>query len=337
MKGLDISFSEPSAQWWKDRRAEGYVVMVQNLWTGGFASNEGIKAVAANNLRRARLVGFRIAAYANASPPDWWPLKIQLDNIKLNAGAEWPNVKDVVIDAEIPGITMARVMELADAVEGEGKVANVLYSAKWFWSGHMGNSTDPRWKRFRIWPADYDGDPTIDWPRPFGPWQLADLIGKQYAGTTYINERDGRRIAVDLNTFRDSWLAPESEPEPPAEEEIDMGKILDAATVAANAIIRGAQLTEAEIAKAMKLPVAPAPAPPPAPTPAPTPPPAPIGTTYKVVGGDNLGEVALKYQSKWPAGMALWGRDGAVAKLAAHNGIDPNAGLSVGQVLKIPW
>ena len=55
MKGLDISFSEPSAQWWQDRRAEGYEAMVQNLWTGGFASNEGIKAVAANNLRRARL------------------------------------------------------------------------------------------------------------------------------------------------------------------------------------------------------------------------------------------------------------------------------------------
>ena len=210
MKGLDISFSKPSAQWWRDRYAEGYRVAVQNLWTGGFASNEGLKAVAAINLRNARLTEFRVAAYANASPPDWWSLEIQLDNIKINAGAEWANIRDVVIDAEIPGITMARVMELADGLKGAGKTADVLYTARWFWTGHMGNSQDTRWKRFRLWPADYDADPTIDFPAPYGPWELADLIGKQYAGTTYIKGQ-----AVDLNTFEDSWLAEEQEEDMP--------------------------------------------------------------------------------------------------------------------------
>jgi len=201
MKGLDISFSEPSQQWWEDRRAEGLEVMVQNLWTGGFASNAGILAVAATNLQRARLAGFRIAGYANASPPDWWSLNIQMGNIRLNAGAEWGNISDVVIDAEIPGITEARVMELADGLDATGKVVDVLYTAHWFWTGHMGNSASIAWRRFRLWPADYDGDATIDFPRPFGPWKLADLVGKQYAGTTRIDGHD-----VDLNTFEDSWL-----------------------------------------------------------------------------------------------------------------------------------
>jgi hypothetical protein len=175
--------------------------MVQNLWTGGFASNDGIKAVAATNLKRARLADYKVVAYANTSPPDWWSLKIQMDNIISNAGAEWASIEDVVIDVEIPGITQARVFELEKGLVAAGKNADVLYTAYWFWKGHMGNSQDIAWRRFRLWPADYDGDPTIDWPKPFGPWKLDDLIGKQYAGTTYIEGQ-----AIDLNTFKDSWM-----------------------------------------------------------------------------------------------------------------------------------
>lgn len=296
MKGLDISFSMPSQQWWEDRRAEGFEVMVQNLWTGGFASNEGIKRVAATNLRRARLAGFKVTAYVNASPPDWWSLKIQMDNIKANAGAEWANIKDIVIDVEIPRITMARVMELANRLEDAGKNADVLYTAYWFWTGHMGNNKEVAWRRFKLWNADYDGDPTIDWPRPFGPWKLDDLIGKQYAGTTYVSERDGRKQAIDLSTFKDSWLVekqlPLPEPEPPVKEEL-MGKILDLATAFGKSI-------EAEVAKAMKLPLpikgdtgatgktgATGPA-------------GPAGggmaqRTYTVKSGDSLGTIAGKY------------------------------------------
>ena len=321
MQGLDISFSKPSQQWWHDRRAEGFEVMVQNLWTGGFASNDGIKAVASTNLRRARLAGYKVAAYANASPPDWWSLKVQMDNIINNAGAEWGNVKDVVIDVEIPGITISRVMELADRLQDIGRTVDVLYSAKWYWSAHMGNSTDPRWKRFRIWPADYDGDPTIDWPRPFGPWELADLIGKQYAGTTYIEGQ-----AIDLNTFRDSWLSqppvPELPEEPPVEEDI-VGKIKDMMTRA------GAEI-EAEIEAAKRLPVpikgdkgdsivGPA---------GPTGPSGGGGgqATYTVVSGDTLGEIASAH------GVST---DALYAANQAVIGPDMNL-IQPGQVLVIP-
>ncbi len=228
MKGLDLSFSEPPAQWWHDRRDEGYEVMVQCVWTGGFASNDGIKAVAETNLRNARLAGFRVAAYANASPPDWWPLVTQMTHIRANMGGEWDRVKDVVIDVEIPGITKARVMELADGLEAVGKVCDVLYTGRWFWVGHMGNSKDPAWRRFRLWSAHYDWNPDIDFGNsPYGPWTLAEVIGEQYQGST--NVAGG---TVDLNTFMDSWMAPpaptpEPTPEPSPIEEDIMGKIAD--------------------------------------------------------------------------------------------------------------
>ncbi|KKL07341.1 hypothetical protein LCGC14_2586990, partial [marine sediment metagenome] len=215
MKGLDISFSKPSAQWWKDRRAEGFEIAVQNVWTGGFASNDGLKAVAETNLRNARLAGFRVAAYANASPPDWWPLVTQMTHIRANMGGEWDRVKDVVIDVEIPGITKARVMELVDGLEAVGKVADVLYTGRWFWVGNMGNSKDIAWRRFRLWSAHYDWNPDIDFgDNPYGPWTLAEVIGEQYQGST--NLEGG---TIDLNTFNDSWMAPPIEEDSMTEAE----------------------------------------------------------------------------------------------------------------------
>ena len=289
MKGLDISFSKPSQQWWEDRRAEGLEVMVQNLWTGGFASNKGIKAVAATNLKRARAAGLIIAAYANASPPDWWSIKIQMDNIKANAGAEWPNLVDFAVDVEIPRTNLARVTELSDALESEGKTADVLYTARWFWSGYMGNSLDPRWLRWDLWSAHYDWNPDIDFPSSsYGPWVLADLVGEQYTGTTNIEGQ-----SIDLNNFIGDWPTgtqlplPEEPDEPPVEEGL-MGKILDLATAFGKAI-------EAEVAKAMKLPL---------PIKGDTGATGPAGKdatggtvprTYTVRSGDSLGTIAGKY------------------------------------------
>ena len=200
MRGIDISFSQPPASWWKAQFQAGYRVAVQDLWTGGYAGNDGLKAVAATNLRHAREAGFKIAAYANASPPDWWPLATQMAEIKANAGSEWANIDLVVVDVELAGITMARVMELADALEAAGKQADVLYTGSWFWTGHMGNSTDSRWKRFKLWPAQYDGVADLS-VRLFGPWAATDVVGKQFAGTTELTG-----YAVDLNEFAEGFI-----------------------------------------------------------------------------------------------------------------------------------
>ena len=320
MKGLDISFSKPSQQWWEDRRAEGFEAMVQNLWTGGFASNDGIKAVAATNLKRARLANYITSAYANSSPPDWWSLKIQMDNIRANAGAEWGNFKDIAVDVEIPRTTQARVFQLADALNAAGKDADVLYTARWFWVGHMGNSQDIAWRRFRLWSAHYDWNPDIDFgSAPYGPWRVSDLVGEQYAGTTNIEGQ-----SIDLNNFISDWPSrsqPPLEPpvEPPREEPI-VGRIADMMRDA------GIQI-EKDIASGVG-------------TPGPrgakgdkgdTGPAGPAGTgtgqqTYTVRSGDNLSAIASAH------GVST---DALYAANRATIGSDPDL-IQPGMVLVIP-
>ena len=201
MKGFDLSFSRPPLGWWQARRAEGFTVMFQCLWTGGYAGNDGIRAAAPVNLRNARLAEFDVVGgYANATPPPWWPLEVQIREIKANAGSEWAALDRIAIDLEISGLTMARAFELANALAARGKRTDIGYTARWFWVGHMGNSQDPRWLRFKLWNANYDWNPDIDFgDAPYGPWKISDLVGEQYQGTTQL---DG--YAVDLNTFIDN-------------------------------------------------------------------------------------------------------------------------------------
>ena len=217
LRGLDVSFSKITPAWAAARFAEGYRVAFQCLWTGGMAGNPGILAVAENNLRTFREAGFVTGGYVNATPPDWWPLAVQIQHIRANAGSEWNALQHVATDLEIPRLTFVRAAELADAIAAEGKRTEIAYSARWFWNGHMGGTTDPRWKqRFpKVWPADYDGDPNPATAALYGPWVPADVIGKQYAGTTVL---DGG-VQVDLNTFDGAYFAP-------GEETDDMARLV---------------------------------------------------------------------------------------------------------------
>src|SRR3972149_4188548 len=200
MKVLDVAFSPISLSWCKARKAEGWEGLIQNLWTGGYAGNDGLKSVARNNLTNAKAAGMKIAAYANASPPDWWSIDIQIKEIKANAGSMWDQLENIAIDVEIPKITLARVYELAGALTTLGKTVNVLYTARWVWTGHMGNREDAAWRRWKLWSAHYDWNPDIDFAgSPYGPWTLADVVGEQYQGTTNLGG-----VSVDLNIFLDN-------------------------------------------------------------------------------------------------------------------------------------
>lgn len=327
MKGLDLSFAKPPINWWERRRAENFTVMFQCLWTGGYAGNDGIKAAAAFNLANAKAAGFIVGGYANASPPTWWPLATQVMEIRNNAGSEWSTLDRVAIDLEISGLTMARAFELADALAAEGKRTDIGYTARWFWVGHMGNSKDPRWLRFKLWNAHYDWNPDIDFgAAPYGPWQLTDLVGEQYAGTTQL---DG--YAVDLNTFLDAafTLTP-STPAPtpvPTPEEVLMGKIADDFAALGRTV-------EAEVAAAKMLPTpipgprGPAgPAGATAPASVPTATPAPTQRRYTVVSGDTLSGIAARL------GIADW-RTIYNLNLAVI-GANPNL-IRAGMVLVLP-
>lgn len=198
-KGLDMAFKAIGPNWVAARRAEGYTIFIQNAWTGGFASNADINAVCEHNIRTARQGGMIVEAYVNASPPSWWSIEIQMANIRANIGSEWANLRRIHMDVEIAGTTLERSMELAAHLKQQGARVDSIYTARWF-APQVGGFLDPRWKATfpLLWTADYDGDPTLDFPKPYGHWTLADLYGKQYQGTTNL---DG--INVDLNTIRE--------------------------------------------------------------------------------------------------------------------------------------
>lgn len=244
--GLDGSFTNGKVvpvDWFRRRYAEGYRVYAQCVWTGGLAGNDGIKLVAAGNLLNAKAGGLKIVAYANASPPNWWSLPIQMQHIKENCGAAWPHVPLLPVDVELRGITYARVKELADALRAAGKnqAVEVLYSARWFWTSHMRNSRDVRWRRWKLWNANYDFNPDVDYASaPYGPWTLADLVGEQYQGTTRL---DG--VDVDLNVFDLEALFPAS-PVPAPKEETHMASA--EFNSLSNAITRLSEKLRAQIA-----------------------------------------------------------------------------------------
>ena len=72
----------------------------------------------------------------------------------------------------------------------------------------------------------------------------------------------------------------------------------------------------------------------PEPQPTPTPQPTPSATSYTVVRGDTLGEIARKMG--WCNGCKMFGDDGYAQRVAEFNGI-PNRGLIYpGQVIRKP-
>jgi len=165
----------------------------------GYLNNAGIRAVAEANLRDAREAGFVTAGYINTSP--WHSAGEALTQGQFNAGAEWEHLAFVPNDVEIDGVGEADVLALCEAIEAAGK-KTCIYSAAWFWIGHLGNAQWPWLRRYGLWEAYYDGDPDIDFAnRRFGPWELSDVIGEQYQNDVTIEG-----VTTDLNVFRGSFL-----------------------------------------------------------------------------------------------------------------------------------
>ena len=146
------------------------------------------------NLEDFANAGFFIGGYINANP--WYDIDVCLENARLNAGGMWDILTVVAVDVELDGIIEADIKDMCAAVRSAGK-KDPIYSAAWFWRDRLGNPVWPWLKEHKIWEAYYDSDPDIDFlSRRFGPWELADVCGEQYQGTTKI---DG--VAVDLNLF----------------------------------------------------------------------------------------------------------------------------------------
>lgn len=213
--GIDAAFSriprvafEEMARW-----PMPVVVFMQNLWTGGYANNAALQAVAEANLRDAEDSGLAVAGYANASP--WFPPSQCLLETVHNAGAVWPRLVVVAEDVEIKDeqgnvLTEAQVRDFGDLLVQAGKKAPV-YTARWYWRDLLG---DPQWswvKARGLHNAWYDSDQDIDFPaNPYGPWAPEDLVGEQHQGTTEWTVA-GATFAVDLNVFWLEFFQPKEE------------------------------------------------------------------------------------------------------------------------------
>ena len=195
MKGLDLSFSQPSQSWWNQRYAEGWRIMVQDAWTGFISP-----APTMLNLNRARTAGFVTAAYVVVND---LPGATSVGHARYACGAEWDYLNFVAVDVEVP----TRNLAIAGALKEIRRLGKkpCIYTSRNAWKTSV---FEPLFA-FRnewLWNAYYDLDPDFDFfLNSYGGF--TKLAGEQYQGTTNL---DG--FAVDLNNFSAAFIEEGSMP-----------------------------------------------------------------------------------------------------------------------------
>ena len=203
MKVLDVSFSRISPAWAHGRMAEGWELLIQDVWTGGYANNDRLRAIAAANLRDWRGAGGRTAIYSNAAP--WRAPQRWFEESLLNAGSEFEHCAGVVIDYEIADgqqlIADEAMVEFIGLWRTTGKPLGT-YSGDWFVGMMRARGKGFADPSLPYWYARYDGIAAInpgEVAHPLGP-----VLAKQYGG----GELDG--VTVDFNVF-DPGFFPEED------------------------------------------------------------------------------------------------------------------------------
>lgn len=195
-KALDLSFSaqDLTTEWCAARIAEGYELLIVDLWTARLAIPHADRA-----LRLWREAGGRTQAYfaVNGSRQP----AFHVTKAVMAAGDEWKHLERVWVDVEVEGTLVEQIRGALALVREAGKETGI-YSAHWFWVGHLGNPTD--FADETLWNAFYDQDPDLDFDNlPFGGWTPDKVLMEQFQGTTNIEG-----IEVDLNVeFVDTGLA----------------------------------------------------------------------------------------------------------------------------------
>ena len=194
MLALDISFSasKVTPEWCAARLAEGYELLWVDAWTGK-QSPQGVEQA----LRYWREAGGYIGAYGCIH--DGRPAAQHYASAKAAIGNEWPYLSFFAIDCEIDFCSPSAVLAVAGYVERDGG-RPVVYSAYWFWAGHMGNPTDCA--SLPLIDASYGIEPSLTMYRPYGGWSTC--VGHQYQNTTDLGGID-----VDISLFDDAWVQAE--------------------------------------------------------------------------------------------------------------------------------
>src|SRR3990167_5334867 len=92
MRALDLSFSSASLAWCQARKAEGWGLLIPDLWTGAVSP-----APARANLANARQAGMLTAGYTVVNT---LPAATAVNKAIGAAGAEWEHLNFIAVDVE---------------------------------------------------------------------------------------------------------------------------------------------------------------------------------------------------------------------------------------------
>lgn len=197
MKAIDISMHQrhPGEGWWRRVFADGWELAIVGSWHGLSANSD-----AERNLLEAKAAGCLIATYVALNAGSG---RTAVRNGKRACGRAWDDLVFVAIDCETDGITAPIISEAIDEVKRNG-LRPIIYTANWWWNGHFGNPRN--FRHMPLWSAGYDLDPTLSLSPAYGGWTDAELVGKQYDGSTENRHPMLHRVEVDKNTFNRNFV-----------------------------------------------------------------------------------------------------------------------------------
>ena len=222
MKALDFSFSAAAItpEWCQKRIAEGYELLVGNLWTG----NRSITYVE-QALRYWREAGGIIAGYVVVYSESL--VETHVNRAIETAGAEWEQLNFVAVDVEMLGTTVGTVKKAIRLIEEQGHRA-IVYTAKYVWEAEPINNDSTLQPLSPLWTAHYitpgpglnvDELDILTNTHTYGGWYYGGgLVARQYQNSTDV---DG--VQCDLNVFYGPWVnsvQPTTPEEPIVEDEV---------------------------------------------------------------------------------------------------------------------
>lgn len=192
---LDVSqySGEISAEDWARAREAGVGLVVVKLST--FASWAADLAV--RQLAAAAAAGLPVAGYLWCEFGDQPEAQVRRgQRIAERAGVtlRWLAL-DVEHDAWRGAAAITAWVRRAAAAVSRW-TRPVVYTAAWFWRGHLGDPTDCA--DLPLWTAQYDGVADLGVWTPYGGW--TEIVAKQYQGTTRY-----AGVHCDLNVVRGDY------------------------------------------------------------------------------------------------------------------------------------
>ena len=179
-------------QWVAAKKDHGIGLAIVGSWHGRVSN-----PYCEETLTNAVAAGLRIATYAALNS------RSGEDTVWFAAaacGEHWPDLAFVALDIEIDGVT-EQVVKDAEASVTAGNLRPIIYTGRWFWSGHrhLGN---PTWACYLpLWDSHYDGLEELVLSPTYGGWTTQDLVGKQYLGSN-----NALGFSCDLSVFEAAYL-----------------------------------------------------------------------------------------------------------------------------------